>query len=186
MRIPRSLVAVVAATSIGAVACGGSKAVTAATTTPTTQAVAVTTTTAAPATTTTVDVAAAKTEITANFAKFFNGADPNYDGRLAYLQNGTDPTLKALFVKGSANPAAKLTYVKVTQIDVKSTSDCSDNGYSLPCALVTYDLFLTSAPTKAVLPGEKGYAVLENGVWKVSRTAYCVLSALGSNPCPPA
>src|ERR1700687_3780512 len=174
MRIPRSLVVIVAMTAIGADACGSSKSSTAATTPPTTQAAP--TTTAAPATTTTIDAAAAKTQITANFAAFFNGADPHYDGRLAYLQNGTDPVLKALFVKGSANPAAALTYVKVAQIDIQATTDCTDNGYNLPCALVHYDLYLKSDPTKSVLQ-EKGYAVLENGVWKVSRTAYCVLSA---------
>jgi hypothetical protein len=182
MRIPRSLVVVVAATAIGAAACGSSKASTATATAPTTQAAP--TTTAAPATTTTIDQAAAKTQITANFATFFNGADSNYDGRLAYLQNGTDPILKALFVKLSATKGADLSYVKVTQIDIQATSDCSDNGYTLPCALVHYDLYLKGTATP-VLPGEKGYAVLENGVWKVSRTAYCVLSALGGSTCPP-
>ena len=141
MRIARSLMMATALTAVLGTACGSSKSNSGAPTTASTVA----------ASTTTLDPTAAKAEITAAFTKFFNGANPDQASKLAVLQKGSDPAIQAVFTKGFATPAAALTFVKVPEVDLLSTSDCGDNGYLMPCATVHFDLYLKSNPNTAVL-----------------------------------
>jgi hypothetical protein len=184
MRTYRSLMMVVvaAAVCVAAAGCGsssksnstGSAAVA---TTPTTTA-----TTAAPATTTTIDETAAKAAITTAFVSFLNSADPNFDARVALIQNGD--SIKALFTQLEQANSKVASYGKVTDITLMSADDCSANGYNSACAAVTYDIYLKSNTSKPALAGSKGYAVLDNGTWKVSRSTFCTLAGLANVQCP--
>jgi hypothetical protein len=179
MRTHRSLmIAVVATMGIAAAACGSSSK-------PSTtgSAAQATTTTAAPAaTTTTINEAAAKTAITTAFVSFLNSADPNFDARVALIQDGA--SIKSLFVQLEQQNSKVASYGKVTDITLMSADDCSSNGYNSACAAVTYDIYLKSDPTKPALGGSKGYAVLDNGTWKVSRSTFCTLAGLVKVTCP--
>ena len=139
-------------------------------------------TTTAPAPTTTQDPAAATAAITANWTKFFNGADPDSAGKLALLENSAKfgDAYKQSLAKAGATAAQ--TSTKVDGVQLLSTDDCNNAlGESVPCAKVTYDLLVSG---KAALSGQIGYAVYVSGVWEVSSVTACALSHLGGVDCP--
>jgi hypothetical protein len=180
VRTYRSLmIAVVAATmGIAAAGCGSSSK-------PSTGATGTTSppTSAAPAaTTTTIDEAAAKTAITTAFVSFLNSADPNFDARVALIQDGD--SIKALFNQLEQANSKVASYGKVTDITLMSADDCSSNGFNSLCAGVTYDIYLKTDPTKPALAGSKGYAVLDSGTWKVAKQTFCALASLANEKCP--
>ncbi|MFJ9605119.1 hypothetical protein ACIRS1_02025 [Kitasatospora sp. NPDC101176] len=105
------------------------------------------------------DPAAAKTEVTANWEKFFDPATPIPDK--AELLQGGDALLPAL--QGFAqDPRVGQVQAKVTDVAFTDAND----------ATVTYSLSLQGT---VVEPAATGQAVLENGTWKVSRSTLCGL-----------
>lgn len=153
-----------------AAGCGGSSTETTATPTtaaPTTAAPttapAGTGTTAAPASSdTTVALTGEAATIAATWTKFFDGSQPAAS-KVDLLENGAQFT-KELEAQ-AASPLAQAASAKV--IDVKITSDTT--------ADVTYDLLVSGTPA---LQGQKGQAVKQDGVWKVSAAAFQALLAL--------
>jgi hypothetical protein len=120
--------------------------------------------------------AAAKQEITTTWEAFFNMGK----GSLSQLENGQQ--LQAVYQKNLQNPLAKQATAKVHDVTLLSTADCNANGVPSPCAQVTYDIVINGQPA---LAGSKGYATKQNGAWKVSKTTFCALVALGNNNQPP-
>lgn len=98
--------------------------------------------------------------IKANWVKFFDGRTPAAE-RVSLLQHGQAfaRTISAMSGLGTS-ASAKVSGVRLT---------------SPTRAAVTYTVYLG---TVKALPDEKGTAVLENGVWKVSDRSFCVLLTL--------
>ena len=140
--------------------CGGSEETTT-TAAPTTTAGQPTTTGAA-SSTTSVTFTGDAAIIATNWMKFFDGSLPVTD-KAALLENG-DQFSKELETQ-AASPLAQAATAQVT--DVKITSDTT--------ADVTFNLLLSGTPA---LIGQKGQAVLQDGVWKVSAAAFQALLAL--------
>ncbi|MER7754538.1 hypothetical protein [Kitasatospora sp. NPDC097643] len=105
------------------------------------------------------DPAAAKTEITTNWEKFFDPSTPIAD-KAKVLQGGDAllPVLQGF----SQDPRVGQVQAKVTDVMFTSPTD----------ATVTYSLSLQGT---VVEPAATGQAVLENGTWKVSRSTLCGL-----------
>lgn len=103
---------------------------------------------------------AAVATIKANWVKFFAGTTPAAE-RVSLLQNGRAfaKTIGAMSVLGTS-ASARVSAVRLT---------------SPRRAAVTYTVYLGKT---AVLPDEKGVAVLENGIWRVSDESFCVLLTL--------
>jgi hypothetical protein len=111
---------------------------------------------------TTVALTGDAATIAANWTQFFDGSQP-VDGKADLLENGSQYT-KELEAQ-AASVLAQAATVKV--LDVKVTSDTT--------ADVTYDLVVSGTPA---LPGQKGQAVKQDGVWKVSAASFQALLAL--------
>ncbi|GGV24906.1 hypothetical protein GCM10010495_45780 [Kitasatospora herbaricolor] len=105
------------------------------------------------------DAAAAKTEVTTNWEKFFDPATPIAD-KAALLQGGEQlaPALQGF----AGDPRVGQVEAQVTDVQFTSATD----------ATVTYTLSLQGA---VVQPDATGQAVLDNGTWKVSRSTLCGL-----------
>ncbi|MFJ8621450.1 hypothetical protein ACIRD3_01220 [Kitasatospora sp. NPDC093550] len=105
------------------------------------------------------DPVAAKTEITANWEKFFAPDTPIPD-KAKLLQGGDEllPVLQGF----SQDPRVGQVQAKVSDVAFTDASD----------ATVTYSLSLQGT---VVEPSASGQSVLENGTWKVSRSTLCGL-----------
>jgi hypothetical protein len=92
---------------------------------------------------------------------FFNATTPAAT-RLSLLENGSTfaSALQALL----KSPAASQTAAQVTGVSVASST-----------ATVSWNLLLSG---KVELPNQKGQAVLQGGVWKVSDASLCGLVSL--------
>jgi hypothetical protein len=99
--------------------------------------------------------------IATNWVTFFNATTPAAT-RLSLLENGSTfaSALQALL----KSPAASQTAAQVTAVSVASST-----------ATVTWNLLLSG---KVELPNQKGQAVLQGGVWKVSDASLCALVSL--------
>ncbi len=178
MRTHRSLViaAVAAALCVAAAGCGSSGKSNASATTTT----AAPTTTVPATTTTTFDQTQAKTNITNAFVSFLNSADPNFDARVALIQDGA--SIKSLFVQLEQANSKVASTGQVTDIEFMTQDDCSSNvGFNGACAAVTYNVLVSG---KVALSASKGYAVLDSGTWKVARQTFCALAGLANVKCP--
>jgi hypothetical protein len=134
---------------------------------------AATTTTTAP--TTTLSPQQTKDAITKVFTDFFNGANPDLNGKLQLLD---DPAkYQAVYTKFANDPTTgpELKGASATVTNVVVNSDGT--------ADVTYTLNLNGSPT---LKDQVGKAVQVNGQWRVSGTTFCDLAALGSTTTDPA
>lgn len=106
----------------------------------------------------------AEAQISANWQKFFSGTTPAA-AKIALLQNGQQfaTTIQAQAKSVLAqSSAAKIVSVKVT---------------SPTTATVKYSITIGGA---TALANQKGQAVLEGGVWKVSAPSFTALLALES------
>lgn len=144
-------------TSAGAPATPGTPA------TITTPATAVTPTGDGPA-----DPAAARAQVEKNWATFFD-SKVSVEDKAEVLENGE--LLEPLLGGFAGDPNAAASSAKVTDVVFTSPTE----------ARVTYDLLVGGAPA---LPGSKGIAVLEDGVWKVSAKTLCALIELSGNAAP--
>ena len=106
---------------------------------------------------------AAVAQITANWEKFFDASTPTAD-KVKLLQNGTvfEPAIKAF----ASFPLANGITAKVTNVTIDSATK----------AAVTYNL--TAAGGSALLSGQKGVAVYQDGTWKVGDASLCGLFKL--------
>jgi hypothetical protein len=106
---------------------------------------------------------AAMAQITANWEKFFDASTPTAD-KVKLLQNGTvfEPAIKAF----ASFPLASGIAAKVTGVTINSATK----------AAVTYNL--TAAGGSALLSGQKGVAVYQDGTWKVGDASLCGLFRL--------
>jgi hypothetical protein len=148
--------------ALALVGCGGSDETTTTEAVTTTAAPATTTTAASGSTDTTVALTGDAATIATNWATFFDGSKP-VDGKADLLENGSQFTKELEAQAASVLAQAATALVK----DVKITSDTS--------ADVTYDLIVAGTPA---LPGQKGQAVKQDGVWKVSAASFQALLAL--------
>jgi purine-cytosine permease-like protein len=106
--------------------------------------------------------AAAATQITANWEKFFNSST-SLSERVALLQNGS--TFSSAISDFSKLPLASGIGAKVTGVTVNSATS----------ATVTYNLVSGST---TLLGGQKGTAVYQDGTWKVGDASLCGLFQL--------
>jgi len=170
---PRRFLLVAIGLSLTSACGGGSKTAsttvgapvtTAATTTTVPTTTALLTTTAAP--TTTVDP---KAEIAANWEKFFSPSE-TIEQREALLENG--PTYEQALIERSKDPRQATASAKVKLVELTPPDS----------ATVTYDVYLGDT---LALPDAQGFAVLQDGVWKVSGESFCALMTLAStDPVP--
>ena len=147
--------------------CGGSSSGGA---TPTTVGSQGTTESAAPHATAPADTAAATTEITKNWTKFFDYRTP-LATEFTLLQGGK---VLAPAVHTAQQEQAK-THIKQL-VKVKKVSFTSPTQ-----ATVYYSLYNGST---VLLNNSAGVAVLDNGTWKVSKITFCTLVQLGNNNKP--
>ena len=100
---------------------------------------------------------AAKTVAT-NWVAFFDPATPTAK-KQSLLENGSK--FSAVLTGEAANAQAKETSAQVTAVTVTGST-----------ASVTWNLLLSGMP---VIKGQKGQAVLNNGVWQVGDASFCGL-----------
>jgi hypothetical protein len=103
--------------------------------------------------------------------------------REAAIQGTSDPALAAAFESGFTANAAQ---AALTNIKVKSVA-CT----SKTTAKVTADLVISGKATPGIFPNP-GSAVIDGGVWKVTKTTFCDLVSLSDStltqagkPCAP-
>jgi hypothetical protein len=165
---------VAAGLSLTAACGGGSKtasttvaaSVTTAATTTTAPVTTSAPTTSAPAPTTTVD---AKAAIAANWEKFFSPSQ-TIEEREALLENGA--SYEQALIQRSNDPRQATASAKVKLVELTPPDQ----------ATITYDVYLGDT---LALPDAQGFAVLQDGVWKVSGESFCALMTLAStDPVP--
>ncbi len=100
--------------------------------------------------------------ITSDWETFFSGAT-TATRKIALLQNGQQ--FATVLTAQAASPLAKASTAKVTAVKVTSPTT----------ATVTYAIVENG---QVALPGQKGQAVLEGGVWKVSAPSFQALLKL--------
>ena len=118
---------------------------------------------AAPSSPGTGSTAEAAAQIKANWEKFFESSTPLAE-RVKLLQNGA--ALESAIKAFSSLPLASGLGAKVTNVTVDSATK----------ATVTYDI--TSSGGTALLSGQKGTAVYQDGTWKVGTASLCGLLTL--------
>jgi Calicivirus coat protein len=118
--------------------------------------------TSAPASGEPTSGAGAVSAIDKNWATFFN-AKTSTSRRLALLQDGDK--LAAVIKAQSTNPLAATASAKVSHVTLTGTDQAS----------VTYSILVSG---QAVLSGQQGTAVYQDGVWKVGLASFCALLKL--------
>lgn len=118
--------------------------------------------TSAPASGEPTNGAGAVSAIEKNWATFFN-AKTSTSRRLALLQDGDK--LAAVIKAQSTNPLAATASAKVSHVTLTGTDQAS----------VTYSILVSG---QAVLSGQQGTAVYQDGVWKVGLASFCALLKL--------
>lgn len=152
--------------AVTAAACGGGSS--SGDTTPSTAPSSVTSTTAAPAATAPADPAAAKAEITKNWETFLSSGTSSKTAT-ALLEDGDQlgPALKKAQEEDKATGGNRSADVKKITFNSPTTATVH---YILHAAGTT----LNSA----------GTAVLQDGVWKVTKVTFCTLVVLGNSEKP--
>ncbi len=125
--------------------------------------------TATTSTTTTQDPAAAIAEITANWERFFLPTTSIAD-RVTLLENGT--SLQQALAERAKDPLQQQASATVKKVELTSPTQ----------AKVTYDISLNGT---VALADSQGFAVVQDGVWKVGADSFCALISLGAaGPIP--
>jgi hypothetical protein len=101
-------------------------------------------------------------EIKKNWVTLFNGAAP-YTAKVGIVQNGA--TFEPILKEQAANSTAKGATATVQSVTLTSATTAS----------VGYTVLLGGSP---VLTNQKGTAVLQGGVWKVSVPSFCGIASL--------
>jgi len=132
--------------------------------------------------------ASAKQGISRVYDSLFNFTNKNLSVKLADIQNGS--SLKTAISQAlSSSLAHEATGARVDTVKLLSTSTCSQEMLSSPCAEVTYDLLGTTGQPLFTTPSS-GYAVYVSGNWLVAKATICSLlelfySASGRSGSPP-
>lgn len=174
---------VLAAVAVGSLlaACSDDKKDTTATTAaPTTSGAATTApgttdasaTTAAADTGTTLSADDLLATVQMSFDKVF--ANANMDP--AYMQNSDAHT--ASMDASRADEAAKAVSITVKSAEYATDADCEAAGETAPCVAVLWDLVYQGT---VAIPDNHGFAVYEDGIWKVSEPTYCSVATLGNH-----
>lgn len=119
---------------------------------------------------TTPDAASTEATIKNNWTNFFDGKTPAAQ-KVGLLQNGQQ--FAPLIDEQDQSKTAQATTAKVTKVELNGST-----------ATVTYTVYINGSPA---LQNQQGQAVLVNGAWKVSDTAFCgLLEMSGVTPpnCP--
>ncbi|MGW6913791.1 hypothetical protein ACWGB8_08215 [Kitasatospora sp. NPDC054939] len=131
------------------------------------------TSTASPTGTAPADLTVAEAEVTGNWEDFFS-PETSLADKARLLQNGDQlvPVLQGF----GQDPRVSQVQANVTDVAFTSATE----------ATVTYELTLQGT---VVEPAATGQAVLDNGVWKVSRSTLCGLvtqagASAGTSPSP--
>jgi hypothetical protein len=127
-------------------------------------------TTPGPVATGAAGIAAAKTQIKAHWATFFNSNTPHAKAA-ALLEDGT--TLRAA-IKLAAK-VAKAEKTKESAVVLKIAFAAGGTS-----ATVTYNLLGKKGAPPLISKGT-GFAVLQDGTWKVAKTTFCTLVGLGAS-----
>lgn len=117
--------------------------------------------------------------ITAAFTTFFDGVNPDVDGKVAVLENGE--SMRSMIVDAAANPQFQQLSTVVNSVTMLPDSDCTAAGEAAPCAKVSHDMFIGGLPA---MVGLQSHAVKVDGVWKVSAKSWCAIVAIGGETCP--
>jgi hypothetical protein len=123
-----------------------------------------------------VDATAA---IKAAFTTFFDGVNPDIDGKVAVLEHGDQ--LRQMIVDASANPQFQQLSTVVNSVTAQSAEQCAAAGEVSPCAAVAHDMFVGGLPA---MVGLTSHAVEVDGVWKVSAKSWCAIVQIGGATCP--
>lgn len=118
--------------------------------------------------------------ITAAFTTFFDGVDPDVDGKIAVLEHGDQ--LRSMIVDAAANPQFQQLTTTVNSVSVLSEGECAAADEVAPCASVGHDMFVGGLPA---MVGLQSHAVKVDGVWKVSAKSWCAVVEIGGAACPP-
>jgi hypothetical protein len=111
-------------------------------------------------------IAAAKTQIKANWSTFFKSATPHATA-VGLLQNGANLGPAVKFAAKIAKKSGTKESAKVTKITFPTPTT----------ATIIYNLYGNG---KILLPNANGQAILDAGVWKVSQVTFCTLVDLGA------
>lgn len=134
-----------------------------------------TSTTAEPTTTTAAPLEDVTEPVTTVYLAFFD----NFSADLALLEDGetfTEETANALRERAAAAGSITVDVKGVTALD---EAGCEAAGVASPCAEVAYDLVVNG---EAAVPDQTGYAVQQDGEWKVAKTTFCSLASMGGLP----
>jgi hypothetical protein len=126
-----------------------------------------TSTSPAPVATGSAGIAAATAEIKKNWATFFKSSTPHATS-VSLLQDGASLSAAVRFAARIAKKE------KVSESAVVHKITFTPDGMS---AAIVYTLYGGKAK---LLPTADGTAVLDNGVWKVSKVTFCELVVLGA------
>lgn len=107
--------------------------------------------------------------VTANFTRFFDTKTPQSEA-ITLLQNG--PVFATVIAEQAASPQSKGSSVSVSKVNVISPDK----------ATVTFSVLINGQP---VLPNQGGWAVKQDGRWKVAAQTFCGLVSMGG-PTPAA
>lgn len=147
-------------------ACGGSSKPKASSTT-TSQASSTTTSTSPSGAALTGEAATIKDV----YNRFLDLSIP-VDQKLDLIQDGAD--FKVAMEAEAKNPAAKNIGLQVSDVKLSSAN----------LATVTYTILVSGSP---LLADQHGYAIKENGKWKIAGVTFCgLLAAQGPSSVPPA
>jgi hypothetical protein len=134
-----------------------------------------------------VDMAAAPGLVQQAYNTLFNFSDKTVASKVAVIQDGA--AVQSSLAEALASPlSSSTTGSKIDSTTVLEGSACTAQHVTAPCAKVTYDLL--GANGSAVLGGQTGYAVYDNGSWLVAKVTICTLlglfySAEGKSGSPP-
>ncbi|MDQ1397783.1 MAG: hypothetical protein QOG64_3042 [Acidimicrobiaceae bacterium] len=183
----REIAATIVAILLVIPACGGGSSKPAAAKTTTTAPGSQATTTI-PTTTTTGDpvIQAAVSKAVETALNTSSGASA--DAVAGLIEDGDTPAIKNVVTAEAAAGAGanRAISTKVTTVQALDQAGCTDAAMKSPCAVVHYDLYTSATPTGTpALANAQLYAVNVGGTWKISRSSFCSLLALGPEPhCP--
>ena len=131
-------------------------------------------------TNTTADPAKAMADITTVIEEGINGANlADVDSGVAKVEDGE--SVRPTIVMVATNPAFSTATAAVKTVEVLDDAGCEAVTLEPPCAQVAFDISLNG---QVALPDYKGYAVLKDETWLISKVSFCDLVALAGLICP--
>jgi hypothetical protein len=113
------------------------------------------------------------------FVTFFDGGNPDVDGKVASIQHGE--ALRSMIADATVDPQFSKLSTEVRTVSSLAPPDCTSAGEISPCALVIHDMFLGGLPA---FVGRTSHAVKIGERWLVSASSWCSIVAMGGQSCP--